>query len=292
MRPCIAVANAAAGGSDDEIVDAVMDVLGDSVGAELRRTDGLDELAEAVKDAAGGLVVVLGGDGSIHAVASTLDRLGLLDDVAVAIVPLGTGNDFVRTLGVAEDSLEAAAQVADSTERRADLVRDQDGEVVINAVHVGLGVHANLAAAPWKKALGPVGYAIGTIVAGVTGRGVHARVEVDGERVASPRRLLQVAVGNGRYVGGGAPLLPDADPFDGLLDVAVSWATPRWRRLGYAWRLRRGRHPMRDDVVYRQARTVTVWGESMAANLDGDIGPEARSHTWTIEPGRLRLLTP
>ncbi|KQY58145.1 hypothetical protein ASD11_00270 [Aeromicrobium sp. Root495] len=291
-RPWVLVANAAAGGNDDEIVDAVVALLRPEIDVVLHRTSSPEELEPVVKEAVGGTVLVLGGDGSIHAVVSALDRFDLLEDVAVAVVPLGTGNDFVRTIGMAEDTMEAAGQVLSCTERRADLVRDQDGEIVINAVHVGLGVHANVAAEPWKKALGPVGYAIGTIVAGVTGRGVDAVVEIDGQRVKSPRRLLQVAVGNGKYVGGGAPLLPDADPFDGLLDVAVSWSTPRWHRLGYAWRLRRGRHPMRDDVVYRQATTVTVRGESMAANLDGDIGEPGRTHTWTVQPGRLRLLVP
>lgn len=294
MTQWVAVVNAQAGSADDERLDEALEVLRGEVGdLRVRRTEGREDLQEAVREAEGGVVVAVGGDGSVHAVVTALDDVDLLDRVEVAIIPLGTGNDFVRTLGIHDvDPVEAVRRALAGTTRPADLVRDDQGRIVINAVHVGMGAEANVRAEPWKKVLGPVGYAIGAILSGVLGKGVHARVLVDGEHVESPKRLLQVAVGNGKYVGGGAPLLPDADPFDGRLDVAVSWAVPRWRRLGYAWRLRRGRHPMRDDVVYGKGSTVEVIGESTPANLDGEICEPATRHAWTVEPGVWRLRVP
>ncbi|MEH3032469.1 MAG: diacylglycerol kinase family protein [Aeromicrobium erythreum] len=292
MAHWVAVVNAKAGSSDDPSLEEALAVLGEGRDLDVRRTSDRDELQDAVRAARGGVVVAVGGDGSIHAVVTAIDDLDLFDEVELAIVPLGTGNDFVRTLGIEADPVVAARQAVEATARPADVIRDDAGRLVVNAVHVGLGAEANVKAEPWKKAFGPVGYALGAITAGVVGKGVIASVWVDGQRLASPRRLLQVAVGNGRYVGGGAPLLPEADPFDGQLDVAVSWAEPRLRRLGYAWRLRKGRHPMRDDVVYRKASRVEVRGEPTRANLDGDLCDAARHHVWTVEPGRLHLRAP
>lgn len=291
-RPWVAVLNAKAGSSDDERLDAALDVLREHTRLEVRRTANLDELADAVGAARGGVVVAVGGDGSIHAVVTAVDELDAFDDVEVAIVPLGTGNDFVRTLGISDDPVEAARQAVTCAAREADLIRDDHGRLVVNAAHVGLGAEANVKAAPWKKAFGPVGYAIGAAITGVVGKGFRATVHVDGQRIHSPRRLIQVAVGNGRYVGGGAPLLPAADPFDGSLDVAVVWSHARWKRLGYAYRLRRGRHPMRDDVVYLKGHDVLVQGEPLQTNIDGEIVDASPRHRWTVEQGRLRLRAP
>lgn len=288
----VAVVNAQAGSADDPRLDEALDVLRADGELVVHRTEDLDDLKDAVADARGGTVVSVGGDGSVNAVVTAIDELGVYDDVALAIVPLGTGNDFVRTLEISDDPVEAARQAVDGVERRMDVIRDQEGRVVVNAAHVGLGAEANIKARPWKKAFGPVGYAIGAVVSGVVGKGIRASVTVDGQPVHSPRRLIQVAVGNGRYVGGGAPLLPEADPFDGSLDVAVVWAHARWKRLGYAWRLRRGRHPTRDDVVYMKGHEVTVVSESTSANIDGEICAPVTSFRWTVEPGCVRLRGP
>lgn len=288
----VAVVNAQAGSADDPRLEEALDVFRADGELVVHRTEDLDDLKDAVRDARGGTVVSVGGDGSVNAVVTAIDELGAFDDVVLAIVPLGTGNDFVRTLEISDDPVEAARQAVGGTERAMDVVRDQEGRIVVNAVHVGLGAEANIKAAPWKKALGPVGYAIGAVVSGIVGKGIQASVTVDGQPVHSPRRLIQVAVGNGRYVGGGAPLLPEADPFDGSLDVAVVWAHARWKRLGYAWRLRRGRHPTRDDVVYMKGREVAVVSESTSANIDGEICAPVTSFRWTVEPGCVRLRGP
>lgn len=286
----IAVVNADAGSSQPELVDEVVAELPE--GTEVRETADLDDLRQAVRDARGGTIVAMGGDGSIHAVVAAIDAEDLFDDVTLAIVPLGTGNDYARTVELPEDAVEAARAVAAGTEDRVDLIRDQAGRVVVNAVHVGLGAEATVRAKPFKNVLGKVGYAVGAIGAGILGRGKDVRVWVDGEELRSDHRILQVAVGIGRHIGGGAPMFPDADLSDGLLDVSVSWSEQRVRRLAYAWRLRRGRHPLRDDVAYRRGHEVRVVGEPLQPDLDGELYDAVREHVWTVEPGRLRLVKP
>ena len=294
MGSWLAIANAKAGTSDEQVIESALGVLRTQHDVELVETEDSDDLEAALRRVeTGGTVVVMGGDGSLHAVVAVLDRIGRLGDVVLALLPLGTGNDFARTLGIERDSsVGAAAMLLTSVEGPIDVVRDDTARIAVNAVHVGLGAEAAVEAKPWKDRFGRVGYAVGAVVSGVRHRGFLGRVTVDGEPLPHAGRIIQVAVGNGRYVGGGAPLLPEADPADGLLDVAVSWSNPRLKRIGYAWRLRKGRHPQRDDVTYLRARTVSVTGEPVRGNIDGEICEPATTHTWHVEPAALRMLRP
>ena len=113
-----------------------------------------------------------------------------------------------------------------------------------------------------------------------------------GTAVPSQGPVLQVAVGNGRFVGGGTELLPEADPSDGLIDVAVSYAAPLPRRITYAWHLRRGEHHRRDDVVYLRGTEVTVRGDALRCTSDGELGEPSAEHSWRIERDALRMYVP
>ena len=83
-----------------------------------------------------------------------------------------------------------------------------------------------------------------------------------------------VGVANGRTIGGGAELAPDASPDDGLVDVVVATSTGPLARLGFATSLREGDHVERDDVLVVRGRSVTVTGEEFPVNADGELyGP-------------------
>jgi diacylglycerol kinase (ATP) len=293
MTPLLAIANADAGTSSDEAITQVMNALGDAYDAEIVHTASPDQLEDVLAARPGlDVVVVLGGDGSLHAVVEALHAAGRLGDVTVGLVPLGTGNDFAATLGLPDDPAQAAAVIVDGRRRRVDLLLDEEQRVVVNAAHIGIGAEATAAAAPWKKALGPPGYAIGAVLSAFSTPGARLEVRVDGEAVLPRSPIIQVAVGNGRYVGGGTALLPDADPFDGRLDLAVSYAAPLARRLAYAWHLRRGEHHRSDDVVYRQGIHVSVRGDALRCTSDGELSGPSPIHSWRIEPGALRVFVP
>ena len=278
---------------DDEAQEAALEALREELDVTLVTTSSPDDLEKAFDEHAGvTTVVVLGGDGSLHAVVDALHTSGRLGGVTVGLVPLGTGNDYARSLDLPLEPEAAAQVVLAGHVQDVDLVIDGDDKVVVNAAHVGIGAEAAARAKPWKKVLGPAGYAVGALI---TGFGTHsARVEIflDGEPLPARDKVLQVAVGNGRFVGGGAELLPEAIPTDGLLDVSISYSVGLWQRLSYAWHLRRGEHPNREDVVYRNAKTVEVRGEALRCTTDGELTPPARVHSWRIEPGALRLFTP
>jgi YegS/Rv2252/BmrU family lipid kinase len=293
MRAALAIANADAGSSTDEARDAALEVLRTRLDVELATTSSPDELENVLAGHPDvDLVVALGGDGSLHAVVAALYDAGRLADVTLALVPLGTGNDFARSLDLPLEPEDAAQVILGGRVVELDLMVDGTDSVVVNAAHVGIGAEAAAKAEPWKKRLGPVGYAIGAMITGFTKKGAAVEIFLDGEPMPAQERVLQVAVGNGRFVGGGAELLPKADPTDGLIDVAVSYAVGFWRRLTYGWYLRRGKHPEHDDVIYRRAKTVEVHGERMRCTSDGEVTPPEREHSWRIEPGALRFVVP
>jgi len=294
MTALVVIHNAAAGSADEEAVGTAVKAL---------RTIGTEVAVEAVGDPEdvaavldrfpGHRPVVLGGDGSLHVVLATLRQRGELAGRLVGLIPLGTGNDFARTLGIPLDPAEAAAVVLHGRPRALDLLVDDQDRIVVNAAHLGVGAEAARQATPFKSVLGRFAYQVGGVLAGVRERGWRLRVTVDRTTIADGgRRVLQVGVGNGTSVGGGTLLAPDAEPGDGLADVIVSFSTGPAARLGYALRLRWGRHTTCDDVVSVRGRRITVAGEPLAVNADGELWEPEPVHAWTVEPGAWRITAP
>lgn len=293
MTAVLAIGNADAGSSSEEAQDAALEVLRKHHDVTLVTTSSPEDLQAAMAEHPDmHTMVVLGGDGSLHAVVAALRDAGRLDSVTLGLVPLGTGNDYARSLDLPLEPAEAAQVIVDGHAEQVDLVIDGDDKVVVNAAHIGIGAEAAAKAKPWKKVLGPFGYAVGALITGFGTHSALVEIYLDGEPLPAKDKVLQVAVGNGRFVGGGAELLPDAVPTDGVLDVSISYSVGVWQRLSYAWHLRKGEHPNLEAVVYRNAHTVEVRGEKLRCTTDGELTPPVRVHSWRIEPGALRFLTP
>ena len=298
MDPLLVIANADAGGGETEALEIALGVLRERVDVEVARTGNPGELDGVLHRAGCRRIVVAGGDGSLHAVVNALHRRHELAARTLGVIPLGTGNDFARTLGIPLDPAAAAAAFLSGTPRRMDLIVDELGGIVVNSVHGGASAQASRRGARWKKRLGPygfgiLGYPIGAALAAVKPPFVRLRIEVDGEVVADmDRHVLMVAVGNGASVGGGTELTPDADPRDGCLDVMVSFATGPLERIGYAVALFASRHPERDDVLTCRAHQVTISGEDFWLAADGEIqGPERR-RSWHLEQAAWTMVAP
>ncbi|NYF98866.1 diacylglycerol kinase family protein [Janibacter cremeus] len=297
MRRFLFIANSSAGSSDRARTDAALAVLREHGDVDVVTTGTITELTEALAGRDGREIIVAGGDGSLNAFVTALCRAGHLgqDPPTVGLLPMGTGNDFARTVELPTDPAEAARIVIDSPPRPVDVLIDDEDRLVANAVHIGVGEEAGRIAAPWKERLGPIGYVIGGFAAGFGQVGRHLKVVADGEVVADgSHRILQVVVTIGQSVGGGTRIAPDANPGDGKAEVVVSRTISAKRRLLYAATVNRGRHTDLDDVVSLRAQTVTVTGvnHDFAANADGETLEPARERTWQVVPGAYRLHSP
>jgi diacylglycerol kinase (ATP) len=303
VDPLLVITNEDAGTADSEALSTALGVLREKCSVDLQSTANPGELDGVLQRAGGRRIVVAGGDGSLHAVVAALYRRHELNHTVVGLLPMGTGNDFARSLDIPLD-LEAAADVILSGEvRPMDLVVDELGEVVVNNVHVGAGAQASRRGARWKDRLGQVGfgtvnlgrlgYPIGAALAAFQPPSVHMHVEVDGTIVTDlDRPVLMVAIGNGANVGGGTELTPEADPQDGHVDVMISHAVGATAKVGYALHLRRGRHHLRDDVQYLRGSQVTISGDAFWISADGEISGPERHRSWHVEPAAYSFILP
>jgi diacylglycerol kinase (ATP) len=303
MDPLLVITNSDAGTSDDVTLQRALGVLRERASVEVQATSNPGELDGVLHRAGSRRIIVAGGDGSLHAVIAALHRRNDLKNAVLGLLPLGTGNDFARGTGVPLDIEEAARVVLHGQPRRMDLVVDELGEVVVNAVHVGAGANASRRGVRWKERLGEIGvgqvnlgklgYPIGALLTAWNPPLVRLHVEVDGEVVNDvDEKVLMVAIGNGSSVGGGAELTPEATPEDGKLDVMISRAIAPSERLMYAVRLGFARHHLAEGATYLRGTSVTVSGGPFWCSADGEIyGPE-RQRTWHVEPEAYAMVLP
>ena len=302
MQRLLVAVNRDAGTADADAVEAAVATLRTGADVAVVATADADELLEAVTGRDGRRLVVVGGDGSVHAGVRALDRAGALDAAEpIGIIPCGTGNDLARALGLPLDPVDGAAGVLAGVPRPLDLVRDDGGGLVVNAVHAGVGARAGAEAMRFKGRLGTVAFPLGAAIAGVADTGSDLRIEVDG-RVAAHERagwaadggtgVLMLGVCNGPTIAGGTPLAPGAVLDDGLAEVVVCTATGPVARAAFAGALLAGRHVDRDDVLVVRGREVSFAGPPVELDADGEIHGPVGSRTWRVEHRAWAVLVP
>jgi YegS/Rv2252/BmrU family lipid kinase len=278
-------------------------VLREHTSVEVQATSNPGELDGVLHRAGSRRIVVAGGDGSLHAVVAALHRRHDLDKAVLGLLPLGTGNDFARGVGIPLDIEEAASVLVTGQVRPMDLIVDEVGQIVVNSVHVGAGANASRRGHRWKGRLhavgvgkvnlGKLGYPIGAALTAFRPPVLRLHVELDGKVVNDlDTRVLMVALGNGSSVGGGTELTPEADPEDGRIDLMISRATGPLARFGFAARLGFGTHEEADDVTALRGREVSVSGERFWISADGEISGPERHRTWHVEPAAYSMVLP
>lgn len=303
MRSLLVITNADAGTSDEERLDTALRILRQEASVEVARTANPGELDGVLHRAGSRIVVVAGGDGSMHAVVTALYRRHELGGATLALLPMGTGNDFARGNDIPLEIEGAARLVLSGEARPIDLLVDETGSIVVNNVHVGVGAQASRKGHTWKARLGAVGvgkvnlgkmgYPIGALLSAFHPPSWRMRVEVDDTVVNDVNRpVLMVAIGNGGNVGGGTELNPDANTEDGLIDIMISRAVSPMAKFGYVAGLRKGEHDQRDDVVSLRGRSVKVSGEEFWLSADGEISGPERSRSWRLEPAAYSMILP
>ncbi len=235
-------------------------------------------------------VVAIGGDGTVSEVAGGLAGT----DVALGIVPAGTGNDFSRALGL-PTTPEAAAQVAlDGSGRRVDLGEVHIGERCVAFVNVaGCGFDAEVVrrtrAAP--RMGGMVPYFIGIMRTLWAFRPRPMRFVVDGQPLE--RRALGVAVANGHSYGGGMRIAPGAVIDDGLFDVCLIGDVSPVRLLALLPRLYAGTHdghPAVEFFTCRELRVDPMESANVCCQADGELVGDLPA-TFRIQPRGLLCVT-
>jgi diacylglycerol kinase (ATP) len=271
---------------------AALGLRGDALLSE--RPGHLTELSrEAAAEA--DLLVAVGGDGTVHEVVNGIAGL----DVELAVIARGTGWDFVRTYGIPR-KLEGAVEVAlEGRTREVDLGRARyrgwdgrdDEAVFANVASAGMSGAVAKRANETSKALGgKASYAWATLAVFARWRNDEVTARVDGEEHGG--RMLDVIVANGRYLGGGMKMTPEAEPDDGRFDVLLIGDVTKRDLILTLPKIYRGTHlPHPKATLLRAARVEVDAPEPLPVELDGEQ-PGTTPVSFDVVPRALRLRVP
>jgi diacylglycerol kinase (ATP) len=253
-------------------------------GAELAGT--LDQVIADGHD----LVVVGGGDGTVACAAGRVAGTNIM----MGVLPLGTANDFARTLEIPNDLAAACAAIADGKVVDIDLGR-ADGQPFLNVASVGLSVGVTEALSPrLKRHIGPLAYGVATLRAYARHKPFRARLEFpEGDHEPLElEHLLQVAVGNGRHYGGGNTVSPTAGIDDHTLDIYAILAGPLREHVSIARLLKDGSFIKHDRVYHLTSRQVRLITEPpLPVNLDGEIATVTPTD-FTVQRNAVHVVVP
>jgi len=256
------------------------------------------ELAERAASDGAGLIVIVGGDGTVNEVVNGLAR-SATRQVELALVPSGTGDDFARSFRIPGD-IEGSLEIAGgATVRALDLGRARfvgpDGAETERyfANFAGAGISGAIArrGAETSRRLGArLAYFWATVAVFSRWRIVEMTVQADEERRQG--RMNEVFVANGRYAAGGMRVAPEADTSDGLLETVLigDFSKPEFAMTFP--KIYRGTHVAHRKVEVLRARRVAVEAAvPLPVVLDGEQ-PGVTPALFEVVPGALRLRVP
>jgi YegS/Rv2252/BmrU family lipid kinase len=231
------------------------------------------------------VVFVCGGDGTVMAAATALAG----QPVPLAILPAGTGNLLARNLDLPINDEAQCLRIGVSGRTRAiDVAAVEDRKFVVMA---GLGFDAAVmrdAPEGLKKKVGWPAYVV-SATKHLRGRGIRVTITID-DGPPLHRRVRTVVVGNVGKLQGNIPLLPDAQPDDGVLDVVViairnvlDWARVAGRVV------RRAHVPDRRMERFTGKHVLIECSHTQPRQLDGDVIESSRTMDIQIEPGALQV---
>jgi len=290
MRACVLFNPRAGSAGQIEALRAALDADPDVTLRELGPADDLAALAGRAARDGFDVVAVAGGDGTVHAAANGLLAGG--GRAALAVLPLGTGNDFCRTMAIPLDPVAALELIRTGRPRAIDAVRVEGGRTgyMVNAATGGFsGRVAAEVTAELKAAWGPLAYLRGA--AGPLTDPPRYRVEVRFDGGPAERfDVLNVVVANARTAAGGIPVAPTANPEDGRLDVVLVRAGDTLDLSVVAARLMHGDYLGDENVIHRLARRVEIVADPpLPFSIDGERCEGAR-FAFTVVPRALRVL--
>lgn len=236
-------------------------------------------------------IIVAGGDGTVSRAVDAVARD--FAQAELAILPLGTGNDLARSIGVPLDNLEAALSLAFSGDAvLIDVVRVFDGKTtfLINAASAGFGGQVAAGIKFEDKARwGAFAYWMTAVTELVNLPQFDVHLELDGRAVDS--RVYGLTIANGRYLGGGFPIARQAFVNDGLLDVTVIPVLPALDLLAAGLNYMVGSSSGGDRLLNYRARRVHVTSTpEMLFSIDGDPVREVDA-TFEVLPRTVRVVT-
>jgi diacylglycerol kinase (ATP) len=260
------------------------------------RPGGLAELARSAADEGAELVVAVGGDGTVHEVANGLMRAQRRPLPELGILARGTGDDFVRALGIPTADIDALTVLRDGRARDLDVGRvtyrtaagAEAQSYFVSMAGVGMsGAVARRLNTTSKRLGGKVAGLVATFAVFSRWRNVDLRVTVGGEQ--RDGRMEDVLVGNTEFHNGGMRLCPGARPDDGAFDVLLIGDLTKADLVRVLPKLYKGTHLPHPKAELLRGATVSVESSTpLPIELDGEQ-PGTTPVRFEVVPGELRV---
>lgn len=236
----------------------------------------------------GALVVAVGGDGTVHEVAAACVGTGRV----MGILPLGSGNDYVKALGIGT-GLGRALEVVVGGKARVVDAGEVNGVRFNNGLGIGFDAEVAEGVARAPKYLGGFGgylWSVGRLLWGMKGH--EARLKLGGEEEILAQTIL-VAVALGTTYGARFELAPYSNLQDGAFDVVWSEEVSRAEVLGLVPAVLRGTHLTHPKIHFARTAEVEVsLDKPTPAHVDGEMLPPTRDFRVRVLPNSLRVLAP
>lgn len=265
------------------IVEAIKQTLGRECSIHLTRSqnDAPRATAEAIKQGAG-LVIAVGGDGTVHEVVNGFFEQGRLinPECELGIVASGSGRDIAKNVGLPRSWEEQVQCLADGQTRRVDVgcvtFRDMKGQTgaqyFVNECQVGIGGEVVRRVQQFHKRFGgTLAFASESVRALFQYRSPSLSVQL-GEKEMLSGAFLGLVIANGSLMGGGMKLAPHAKLDDGLFDLLAVPDYPLPRRLWSFFKIYRGTHLTVSGMKYLKTEAVKVTSEEPTlVATDGEL---------------------
>lgn len=231
-------------------------------------------------------VMVSGGDGTMNAAAK-----GVLNtQLPMAILPAGTANDLARTLGIHGTVKDIVALPFEGRKTRVD-IGEANGHLFFNVASIGLSTDlARALTRDTKRRLGRFSYVLAALKALRATRPFSAIVSHD--EVSLRVRTWQIAIGNGRYYGGGNAVHHEARIDDAALDLYSLELRRLWKLLAMYPLFKAGRHSLWREVRSARCDHFDVWTKTpRPVNLDGEIKTSTPA-SFKVIPSAIEIFVP
>ena len=238
------------------------------------------------------LIVAAGGDGTLNEVINGIARFA--DRIRIGLVPLGTGNDFARTLALPA-AIEDCIQILITGKTRAiDLVRVTSDQIryFVNVSAGGFSGTVNEKLTPEiKKTWGPLAYLRSAAAALPELRSYRTTVVLDDDPPLEAD-LYNAIIANGRFVAGGTEVAPEAAVDDGMLDLILVLQKPMSEIALVITQMLTGKHLESHGIIFRRAKKILIHSTpGMWFNVDGElVGNEPA--LFEALPHALRFVVP
>jgi len=249
------------------------------------------------------VVVAVGGDGTLNEVVNGFFRNGapIPTTTKLAMVPLGTGGDFRRTLRIPVDTRQAVEVLRSGLVRKLDAgcvtYTNADGSTgvrhFINIADAGLGGDVVSIVGNGTKRFGAATYTVAGLRALIGFKNKPMTVDVDGAAFQLPK-AQQVVIANCQFFGGGMQMAPSASPTDGVFDVILIKNAGKIETMRGMNDIRSGKHLDQNnpkmELMYGKRVSVSS-PEKVKLDIDGEAVGFLPA-LFEIQPGAIEFITP